>query len=106
MEGVAAGVEAIAAVGALDTAGVQAIAEEATAALQGVVVCHRLVGAVLAGHQSVDVTNLPPIAMGIAVAGARAVCDVWRVFYCKYYSIPVCYEQCHVPHLKDPPSTA
>ncbi|KAI4976538.1 hypothetical protein ZWY2020_050145 [Hordeum vulgare] len=67
------GVEAVAAVGALDTAGVQAIAEEATAALQGVVVCHRLVGAVLAGHQSVDVTNLPPIAMGIAVAGARAI---------------------------------
>lgn len=74
MEGVAAVVGAAAAVVVLDTAGVQAIAEEATApegALQGVVVCHRLVGAASAGHQSVNVMNLLCMAMGIAAAGAR-----------------------------------
>jgi hypothetical protein len=77
VEGAATGVEA--AVGVLDTAGVQAIAEEATAlqgALQGVVACHLLVDAALAGHQFVDVMILLPMEMGIAAAGARAVPDV------------------------------
>jgi hypothetical protein len=44
---------------------------EATApegALQGVVVCHRLVGAASAGHQSVNVMNLLCMAMGNADA--------------------------------------
>lgn len=81
MEGVAAGVGAAVAAGVLDTAGVQAIAEEVTAlqgAPQGVVVCPPHVDAALAGHQSVAVMNLPPMAMDIAAAGARAV-PVWTV---------------------------
>ncbi|KAG8093767.1 hypothetical protein GUJ93_ZPchr0012g21637 [Zizania palustris] len=77
MEDVVVGAAAAAAAEVPGTAGVQAMAEEVTVlqgALQGVAVCHQLVGAVLAGHHNTTMaaTNLPPMIMDTAVAGARA----------------------------------
>jgi hypothetical protein len=79
VEGVVAGAAAAAEVPG--TAGVQAMAEEVTAlqgALQGVVVCHRLVHAAIAGHHNttVAVMNLLPMITDIAAAEVRAEPDV------------------------------